>query len=328
MSENLYQETMMYNAQGGVPWHKKGIAINGLATAEEAMIAAKLDFEVRKEQLFRIVPGDIKPMKAYATINSKTDDELGIVGEDYTPIQNKSSFTFFDEFVGHGQAIYETAGALGKGEKVWLLAKLPTGFEPIQGDRVDNYCLLYNTHNGTLPCCVMFVNIRVVCQNTLNMALRNAQQIVKIKHSVNAEHRLAEAGLIAKEMNEYYKRVGENFDALGKFIIDDAMITEYQDMMFGKEKELPDRGPARSIRLNRIEMFKGRRANGMGVDIPGVSDTAWGLYNTMTEMADWDLVKKREENDRLFESVLFGTSAKFKQEAFDNIMDLVTVRSK
>lgn len=329
MAHNLYENTMAFNSENGQPWHMLGESVEGLLTAEQAIEKAKLDYIVKKEQLYRFIedPCDIERVRAYATVNSHNNKVLGIVGEAYTPIQNSEAFTFFDELTGQGEAIYETAGALGDGEKVWLLAKLPTSFEPIQGDRVDQFCLLYTTHDGTLPCSVMFTDIRVVCQNTLSMALKGASRIVKIRHTTNANERLAEAGRIMKQMNEYYSQIHEKFDVFAKFIIDDKFVEEYKDLMFGKEEELADRGPARSIRLNRIEMFNGRKGNGMGVDIPGVAGTAWGLYNVMTEIADWDLPKKRDK-ESLFENVLFGPSAEFKQKSFDTLEEMIAVRSK
>jgi len=328
MAANLYQNTMAYNEQEGMPWHQMGISLPDKFTAEEAIIAAKLDYTVKKEQLFRIIEdGTIEGTEAYATVNSHTNKQLGIVGTQYTPIQNVSCFSFFDEFVGKNEAIYQTAGALGEGEKVWLLAKLPSGFEVIAGDRVDCYCLLYNTHNGTLPLSVMFTPVRVVCQNTLSMALHDCTQIVKVRHTINGEDRLAEAGRILKLMTQYFNEVGEKSHELARFVIDDDFIKDYQDALFGKEEDLPEKGPGRSIRLNKIEMYNGRLRNGKGVDLPGVQGTAWWLYNAATEMADWDMPKKREGGE-LFENVLFGPSAKFKQEAWDTIFELVAVRSK
>ena len=261
MSANLYENTMAFNAKSGLPWHQQGNGFEGLLTSEQAIHSAKLDYFVIKEQLLR-QDGTIAK-GAFATINTTNNKILGVVGSRYEVIQNERAFGFFDELVGKSEAIYETAGALGDGEVVWLLAKLPKTFEPIAGDKVEQYCLLYQSHNGTAPCSVMFTPIRVVCQNTLNMALgKGSTQIVKIRHTVNAEDRLEEAGRIMKEMNAYFTLMGDKCHELGKFIIDDEFLKLYKEALFGTDKEVAE-GRGRTIRDKKIAAFD------EPVDLPG-----------------------------------------------------------
>ena len=322
MSENLYENTMAYNAEGGIPWHHRGNSINGLMTSEQAIQGAKLDFFVIKEQLLR--PNGTTAKNCFATINTVNQKVLGSVGMRYEIIQNVRAFGFFDELVGKGEAIYETAGALGDGEVVWLLAKLPKTFEPITGDKIEQYCLLYQSHNGTAPCSVMFTPIRVVCQNTLNMALgKGSTQIVKIRHTLNAEDRLEEAGHIMKEMNEYFALMGEKCHALGKFIIDEDFIKMYKDALFGTEKEIPE-GRGRTLRAKKIDEFDNYMANGRGVEIPGVKGTAWWPVQAAIEFADFTMPKVGSDPTQ---SVIFGTSADFKQKAWDKAFAMVGARS-
>jgi phage/plasmid-like protein (TIGR03299 family) len=206
-----------------------------------------------------------------------------------------------------------------------MLAKLPQTFEPIAGDLITQNCVLYNSHDGSMPLSVMFTPIRVVCQNTFNLALKHCTNIVRIRHTVNASDRLAEAGRILRNMNDYFTRMGETCHKLASFNIDDKFIQEYQDEMFKKESDISDRGPGRSIRMKKLEFFKGRLRNGMGVDLPGVKGTAWWCVNAMVEMADYDLPKNNEDKT---EYCVFGAGADFKQKAFDSALEMVAVRSK
>ena len=322
MSANLYMDTMAYNIEGGVPWHKRGIQFNGLMNSEQAIESAMLDFFVIKEQFLR-QDGSIAK-GAFATINTTTNKVLGVVGSRYEIIQNSKAFLFFDELVGEGAAIYETAGALGDGEKVWLLAKLPKTFEPIFGDKIEQYAMCYNSHDGSAPCSVMFVSVRVVCQNTLNLALRGAKQIVKVRHTANADDRLAEAGHILKEMNDYFTVMGETCHMLGKFVIDDEFIKLYKEALFGIEKDIPE-GRGRTIRNNRIEAFDGFMKSGQGVELPGVVGTAWWPVQAAIEFGDKFLPRLGKDPT---ESIIFGSIADWKQKAWDKVIVMVEARSK
>ena len=112
---------MFYN--GETPWHSLGQRVDKALTAAEAIVAAQLDYSVEKHPLF--LEGGAKIEGHFATVRTDTNDALGVVGSRYQVLQNKSAFSLFDSVVSVKDAIYETAGALGKGEKIWLLAKLP-----------------------------------------------------------------------------------------------------------------------------------------------------------------------------------------------------------
>ncbi len=179
MSANV--QSMMYT--GETPWHGFGKKVEKALTSADAIQAAGLDWGMEKKQLYLenqvIVPG------AFATVRKDNNAILGTVGQQYTILQNKQAFSFFDAIVGVKEAMYHTAGALGAGEKVWLLAKLP-GYVRVQGDDVtEKYLLLSNSHNGTSAVSIMFTPIRVVCQNTLNIAVSGADNKVNVRHTIN-----------------------------------------------------------------------------------------------------------------------------------------------
>src|ERR1039458_8130910 len=140
---NLYRLTMAFT--GHCPWHKLGVQFDQAFTSAEAIAAARLDYTVLKEQLYRrrpdLGPPATDPIEAWATINSHTQDVLGVVGDVYEVLQNQEAFDFFDILLKESGGRLQTAGAIGKGEKVWMLAKLPEAFYPIVGDRMDTFIL-------------------------------------------------------------------------------------------------------------------------------------------------------------------------------------------
>jgi len=317
MAHNLYQGRMAFT--GEVPWHKLGTHFQERFNSEQAIEAAGLDYTVVKERLFR---QDNSPVEAFATVNTANNEVLGIVGNKYEIVQPRDSFGFFDTLIEDGAAVFETAGALGYGEKLWLLAKLPGTFSPLFGDKVENYCLLYNSFDGTQPCSVAMTPVRVVCQNTLNLALhdRNLRQIVKVRHTSSASERLRLAGAILKEMNDSFTAMGKQCELFANFLIDDDFIEEYQRLLFGKEEDFAP-GRSRTIRNNKLEMFEHCRKSGLGTHILGVKETAWGLFNAAIEYADYSMPKMGSDPT---ETVIFGAAAEFKQKAFDDMLTLVS----
>src|SRR2546422_133870 len=165
---------MTYNANNGRPWHEKGVPLNGLATAAKCIKAAGLDWGVAKIPIRTDDPGalPIPDRMVIVRTDLALDDPrriLGVVGAEYEPLQNWEAFGFFDRIVDRNEAIYETAGAIDDGRRIWLLAKLPKLIQVVEGDNVQPYVLLANSHDGTLMVHIKFTPIRVVCQNTLAM---------------------------------------------------------------------------------------------------------------------------------------------------------------
>lgn len=181
MSHNV--QTMFY--AGVTPWHGLGTKVEKNLTAAEAIVAAGLNWEVDKVPVFShsldkkliSVPGK------FAVRRLDNSQPLGIVGARYTPLQNKNAFSFMDAVVQVKEAIYHTAGALGLGERVWLLAQLPKDLVVKGVDKVEKFLLLTSTHNGTTQVTIKMTPIRVVCQNTLNASLRDGESQANLRHT-------------------------------------------------------------------------------------------------------------------------------------------------
>ena len=180
---NLFEteegEAMMY--VGDAPWHGLGTRFETAPkTSEEAIQAAKLDWQVLRVKLYAVDGThwtQVPSRRALVPSDRWGKPDCPVfadVPDSYEPVQNEDAFRFFDPLIQQGKATYETAGGLGNGEKVWVLAKL-TGDMEIAGDTLERYLLLSNGHNGRTAVQVMFTPIRVVCANTLSVALENRE---------------------------------------------------------------------------------------------------------------------------------------------------------
>jgi phage/plasmid-like protein (TIGR03299 family) len=185
------------------PWHGLGQIVQNRMTSQDAIIHSGLDFTVEKRPLYVI--NDTKRKKVdrhFATCRQDNDEILGIVGSQYQIVQNQEAFQFFDAIVGEGAAIYETAGVLGKGEIIFITAKLPKTIR-VQKDVVEQYLFITSSHDGTSSIRAAFTPVRIVCNNTLNLALSRAGHMVNIRHTRNAHKSLIEAhklmGIVGKD---------------------------------------------------------------------------------------------------------------------------------
>lgn len=180
-------ETMFYVGRE-TPWHGLGISVESAPIAEDAIVLAGLDWEVTKEKVF--TERGIQIPNFYATTRNTDGNVYGMVTDKYKVVQNKEAFAFMDNLIGEGVK-YETAGSLFDGKKVWLLARMPE--RKILGEKFETYCVLTNSHDGKNAVQVACTPIRVVCNNTLNLALGSAKRIWSTRHCGTLEGKLADA---------------------------------------------------------------------------------------------------------------------------------------
>ena len=167
MSANV--ETMFYVREK--PWHGLGTMVAEAPASADALIWAGLDWQVLQKNVQTEDGGWIAGYKA--NVRSTDGRVLGIVSDRYKVVQNQDAFQFTDELLGEG-VTYETAGSLQMGRKVWMLARMPQRYI-IAGDEIAPYLVIMNSHDGSSGVKVAMTPIRVVCQNTLNLALNSAR---------------------------------------------------------------------------------------------------------------------------------------------------------
>jgi phage/plasmid-like protein (TIGR03299 family) len=310
---------MMYT--GDVPWHRLGTRLDSPPTAREAIVASGLDYRVAIKELATVDQQEVPQRKA--VVRCDTGDVLGVVGNSYVPVQNHQAFGFLDAVVADAGLRYHTAGALGKGERIWMLAKLPGAIQ-VGGsdDLVDKFLLLSNTHDGTTALRVFFTPIRVVCQNTLNLAERLAAgQGIAIMHKGDLHTKIQEAQRVLGLATRFYDDAAARIDLLASHQPSAEQLTSFFESVY------PDPVGADPTRARNIRETLGRLfETGIGLDMPGVRGTTWAAYNAVTEWVDHHRPTRARHPailaSRRLESSWFGSGAKLKARAWGLAVDM------
>jgi len=218
-------ETMFYVRE--TPWHGLGVRVESALSSEEALIKSGLNWIVAQRP---IMTSNYKPIPGYkANIRQSDDRVLGVVTDRYKVVQNTEAFAFTDALLGEGVK-YETAGSLQDGRKIWLLAKLPDKYI-MEGEKNEPYLVFSNTHDGSGSIKVAMTPIRVVCQNTLNIALSSAKRIWTTIHVGDLAHKMDEAHNTLQLADDYMHHLGAEFSRLSKIRLSDNKVMEYIDML-------------------------------------------------------------------------------------------------
>jgi len=290
------------------PWHNVGTELDNPATGREAIEAAGLNFTVVKKPLIEVVEFN-NPLDAgerWATVRTDTGDVLGIVGDAYEPIQNRDAFTFFDHLVRAEEAIYETAGVIGRGERVWILAKLP-GYIKVHGnDIVSKYLLLTNSHDGSSAVRVKLTPVRVVCNNTLTAALQGEGE-VHIGYTVSAAENMKQALSLLGLSNSLYQKLDTTFSHMAATRITDKQLLDYVRALIPDKEADKDNAKNQRIREAVLELYE----SGQGANLS--RGTLWCAFNRVTEYTDHEM--EGNPTTRL-ESIWFGRGEQLKIKAF------------
>ena len=323
---------MMY--VGEVPWHGLGTRLEKAPkTAAEAIQAARLDWEVGLKRVYAC-DGDafheFPDRKAVVRLDKWGTEEcvpFGLVSNDYLILQNRKAFSFFDPIIATGKVEYHTAGALGHGERVWVLAKVEGDIVVKGCDRIEKYLLLSNGHDGRTALQVRFTPVRVVCANTLSVAIQGKDDLVKIYHVRDMWRRLDSAQEIVKRILGFYDGLQSQFEKFASIAMDTARLTAYHEAVFPTPKRKANQSePAyenavaivRGLRQSSLRLFE----EGKGNEKTKVRGSLWAAYNGITELVDHHM-NYRDRWQRL-DSLWFGEGERTKQRAFDEAALIVT----
>jgi phage/plasmid-like protein (TIGR03299 family) len=307
--------------RGETPWHKLGTFIEPEKelTSEEAIVASGLNWDVKTQPLF-LADGTQAPSNA--VVRQDNNNILGVVGQSYTPLQNNKAFEFFDPFIKSGEAMYETAGSLKEGKRIWVLAKMNKDPMVIKGnDIVEKYILLSNSHDGTMAVRAGFTPIRVVCNNTLSMAhSKGTSDLIRIRHGQNVETNVEKVREIMNLANQQFEATAEQYRFLASKQVNSEDLAKFVKLVFTgpKYEELEKLGlnPNKQIIQNIIPLFE----KGRGNDMVGVKGTAWGAYNAVNEYLQYE---RGNDADSRLDKMWFGDSAILNQKALNIITKLV-----
>ncbi|MDP1675322.1 MAG: DUF932 domain-containing protein [Bacteroidota bacterium] len=297
---------------GDVPWHQLGRHLNKPATAAEALEAARLNYTVVKRPMKAIINGhkysDVP--NAFATVRTDTNQVLGCVGARYQPVQNKDAFNFFDPLVDKGESIFHTAGVLGRGEKIWLLAKLPDYIKVgPKKDPVEKFVLLYNSHDGSSVVRCKLTPIRVVCNNTLTAALNGTEQEVRIRHTVSAADKLKQAHEILGLTNQLYAQLDFIFNRMSLRKVTPAQLIQHVKTLVPDNPQAESNTRTENIRNQIIRLHD---------EVPEASmhrGTLFGMVNAVSEWTDHD--SNQKDPSKHLRSIWFGGSGEnLKKRAY------------
>ena len=198
------------------PWHGLGVVVEDAPSSKDALNLARLDWRVVQKPLFTN-SGLVEGYKA--NVRDSDNSVLGVVTDRYKVVQNTEAFAFTDNLLGEGVK-YETAGSLQGGKKVWLFARLPREYI-MYGERITPYLVFSNTHDGSGAVKVAITPVRVVCNNTLNLALSTANRCFSIVHTGDIKGKIDEAKQTLFMADEYMEALGNEFERMRKNKITD-----------------------------------------------------------------------------------------------------------
>lgn len=310
-------------------WHGLGQIVNDYPTSSEALKFAGLDYEVIKEDIYttsfncdgQAMDRTNRIKTHFATMRKDTGDVLGVVGKDYEIVQNVDAFSFFDSIVGGDGIQYETAGALGKGERIFITAKLPGYIKVGNNDLTEKYLFLTTSHDGFGSITAAFTPIRIVCNNTLNAALKNCSGSIKIRHTANAKDRLNEAHRVMGISNNLSAQFEGIFNQWSKVRITDqhvqrlirlAMVPNKEVLKNIQEAKFDELSTAFNNVCNSVYEYAMTSPTQQEETTKG---TVFGAYNAVTGY--FQNVRNFKNGEAKLKSLLFGGTGQMRsQKAF------------
>lgn len=318
---------------GETPWHGLGHAVQDAQSSEEAIRLAQLDWTVEPQEIYRLDgKGGLRMIPGKrALVRMDTGKELEIMSDKFTVVQNHEAFAFMDTLTRDGALRYHTAGALGDGGRVWMLASMP-GEMRIEGtdDVSEKFLLLANGHDGSLAFHVRATAVRVVCQNTLSSALSNhlkngsdgkggggSGRGIVLRHTPKV---LDQVETVRKALGLAEKKFAElNRDAneLAARPCGLAALHAYAEKLIPDNPDAKSHARTEKIRDTVYQNFAGSPGN----DMPGIKGTWWAALNAVTYYTDHQRTTRGEttldERSNRLDSAWFGSAAELKEKAFE-----------
>lgn len=308
-------ETMAWT--GPTPWHGLGVQVNSDITTDAMLTMAGLDWTVEKQPLFVASSGGTVAVDSHHALTRSSDGKvLSVVGTAYQPVQNREALEFFRSFVEAGDMRMETAGSLGGGRRIWALASLRDGFELDGGDAVAGYLLLTCPHQPNAALVAQFTPIRVVCANTLAMALAGETAgIYRHTHftTFDAERAKAALGIARHQLGEF--REASAFLA-SKRATDEAVRRFFVEVFEPARAVTDDQQIL--VKLPRVQRALDALSIQPGAELRSSEGTWWGAANAVTWLADHRLGRSA---DTRLTSAWYGEARQFKLRALAKALD-------
>lgn len=350
------QYSFVENGKEGLAWHKLGKHFMRPLSAEEALKECRADYEVEKRSIANLSEEQLQAIKRGEAINISIDQlvdgyqgitrndtlkTLGIVKTRYEVMQNVKAFEFID-FLTTGElgqkASIDCAGVLGNGERIFITAKFLDGLKIEGDDTMDMYAVFANSFDGSSPVCCMITPIRVVCNNTLNMAFGHNTGRLAFRHTKSINNRIIvnnenmkHACETLKLLQHYSVNLKQRLEQLGNIklteektdqILKSILLPKNMSQNILKKNNYDISGADfSSAYRNKVLMFKKHIQNGIGQKSKIPSDCGLYFINGVTTaiqngIRPANVVKE----ERKFQNIMTGNYYALLNEAADQVM--------
>lgn len=324
MAHNIFENDSVLTV-GEKPWHGLGVNLSvAPQTGREALSIAKLDWRVTKEPIFlqdgRMVHinGGAQPKtngRYGAIVREDTQDILGVVGPGYTPLQNETIADIFDPLIADGTINIETCGSLFNGRRVWMLGKFNKGsqFVTDRHDQINRYLMLAHGHDGQLAVRFGFTYVRVVCWNTLSLAIRGKEsKLIRCLHTTNLKENLEILRDGINQSDEVFELTADQYRKLANSGVSYSGLREYARRLVKADE---DSNEWTSSQTKKIEKIVGLALSGKG----NHGRSFWDAYNGATEYLTWEATRTSQTR---FNSLWFGENSTVNKEALDLALEM------
>lgn len=311
MVRRTYTRSTLFQGNGKrLLWEGLGKDVSTANSAYEVCKLAGLDYRVQTEPLFTRDGQQVKNMVATRRYDTVGDAEIpstvyGAVTSRYTPVQNHQGFEFIDSLFGHNGFEVETAGQFDDGKIVWVEAKLPE--RNMVGEKIDPYLVFTNRHDGKGSVRIFLTPVRVVCKNTLNYAIKGAQnRTFSVKHTSSANQRLAQAKATIDNYHHYLGAMEQQIGRQKRILLSDKHVANFLDQLFPTNEDMSQREYER-VMANREEVeVIYKRAD----DLDGYENSGFKFVNAVSDWATHHTPSRQTKNyrDNLFQKTLAGNS--------------------
>lgn len=332
MAHNIYQDAtgrdcMFVVGKREDAWHLLGQRCEQATTWEQAVELAGLNWKVVKTRNYARNPqGKVVEADSFTIFRDSDDAQLGTVGGQFTVKQNAECFQFVDTLLeANGGSHYDSAGALGNGSKIWCAVRVPKADIAIGDDKHETYLIFATAHDGSMAHTVMLSSVRVVCQNTYQMAMAQAGAMVRVRHTKNGDQRLARAKDLMSGIVVNAKSLEEKFKTLAARKMTRASMVSVLDRLFPAPKEENANTTRRENVISEVlELY----AQADGGAFPEQRGTAYNLLNAVTEYTDHfrsaritDDRKGMSQAQARAENAVMGTGHILKSNALNVILE-------
>ncbi|WP_186070808.1 DUF932 domain-containing protein [Burkholderia gladioli] len=310
---------------GAEPWHGIGTQLAPKQPLEVWAEQAGMNWNIEEAEV-RFVAGGGGLGAIHAFLDQKvlyrsdTKEPLSVVSSRYQTVQPREILEFYRDLTEVGGFELETAGVLKGGKKLWALARTGQSVSLKGRDEVNGYLLLATACDGTLATTAQFTSVRVVCHNTLSVALGESQGAIKVPHrsQFDADAVKRQLGVAISSWDEFMYRM----KALSERKVKPETAHEYFRRVLAYPSGSVKDGPVTATNERAVkvatELFSGR---GKGSELASASNTAWGLVNAVTEFVDHQ--RRARSDDHRLDAAWFGAGATIKQKAWDEALRLV-----